>query len=94
MSVTPFMIMAWPVTSGPLVVGNAIAGRFDVAHVPTAYVSASLVEQLAKEGIWVHAADVNTPQAAARVIAAGVQQLSTDDVALVKPVIGSGSVSL
>ena len=77
-----------------LVVGDATAGKFEVAHIPITYVTTSLVEQLANEGIWVHAADVNSPQDLDRAITAGVQQLSTDDMALVKPLIDRGRIDL
>jgi glycerophosphoryl diester phosphodiesterase len=70
-----------------LILGDVVLGKFDVMHVPVSYVAADLVERLVDKGISVHAADVNNADDIVRAVAAGVQRLSTDDVALVKRLI-------
>jgi glycerophosphoryl diester phosphodiesterase len=65
-----------------LVEGDATLGHFDVVHVLGGLLSERFVRRLHDAGFLVHAPDVNTQERIEVALEAGVDRLSTDDVAL------------
>lgn len=65
-----------------LVEGDATLGHFDVVHLLGNLLRAPFVRRLHDDGFLVHAPDVNTQERIELALEAGVDRLSTDDVAL------------
>jgi glycerophosphoryl diester phosphodiesterase len=65
-----------------LVEGDATLGRFDVVHLLGGLLQHRYVRRLHDAGFLVHAPDVNTQDQIELALEAGVDRLSTDDVAL------------
>jgi glycerophosphoryl diester phosphodiesterase len=67
-----------------LLLGDLTLGRFNVAHCPVTMLNQALVATLHAHHYRVHAADCNTEGELAQAFTLGVDQLSTDDVALAR----------
>jgi glycerophosphoryl diester phosphodiesterase len=65
-----------------LVEGDATLGHFDVVHLIGDLLRPPFVRRLHDDGFLVHAPDVNTQERIELALEAGVDRLSTDDVAL------------
>jgi glycerophosphoryl diester phosphodiesterase len=65
-----------------LVLGDATLGRFDVVHISGSLLHEQFVRRLHDAGFVVYANDVNTQERIELALEAGVDRLSTDDVAL------------